>query len=187
MLEIKMEEREFYDEKFNEFHYLEPKTLCLEHSLVTMSEWESKTHKPFFVTMEKGMTTEETLDYIKIMSGNKVTNEELLALNNDNIKVIKAYIEDPMTATTFMELKKNSQINAGRKKEIITAEIIYYWMVELGIPFECENWHLNKLMTLIKVCTIKNASNTKGGKMNKRDTMAFNRALMSSRRGKAGH
>lgn len=187
MLKLELKDREFYDDATNEFHYLKTKTLYLEHSLVSMSEWESKYHKSLFTTMEKGMNKEETLDYIKAMSRDEINNEDLLALSNANIKEIIQYIENPMTATTFMELKKNNGINAGRKREVVTAEIIYYWMIELGIPFECEKWHLNKLITLIKVCSVKNTANSKGGKMNKRDTMAFNRALMASRRGKAGH
>lgn len=187
MLELELNSREFFDDKVNEFYYVEAKTLHLEHSLFSMSKWESKYHKSLFATMEKQMTKEETLDYIKMMSEEKVEDKDLLIITKSDLDKIIKYIEDPMTATTFMDLKKKSDINAGRKREIITAEIIYYWMLELGIPFECEKWHLNRLLTLIRVCSVKNANSGKGNKMNRKDTMAFNRALMTSRRAKGGH
>ena len=186
MLEIKVEEREFYDDVKNEFVNVKPATLYLEHSLASVSKWEGKYHKSFFETASVKLEPIEMLDYIKMMTLNKVSDDVYLALSNDQLREIMNYIEDPMTATTFCEKgKKKSDMNAGRKKkEIITAEIVYYWMVETGIPFECQYWHVNKLMALIRVCSIKNADQTGGNKMNKRDAMAFNRSLMASRRSK---
>lgn len=189
MLHIDIKGREFYDDKTNEFHYVDDFSMDLEHSLYSISKWEGKYHKPFFDTMEKRLSLDETLDYIQIMCADKkVSKETLYALTKQQLEQIIEYIEDPMTATTFQDNAKNAGhgISGGRKHEIITAEIIYYWMVELGIPFECEHWHINKLMALIKVCSIKNADQTGKNKMNKKDSMAFNRALMASRRAKKG-
>lgn len=193
MLRIEVEEREFFDDKKNEFVTVEPATLYLEHSLASISKWEGKYHKSFLETASKKIEAIEFYDYIKCMTMNEVPDNTYLALTDKQINDIKDYIENPMTATTFNQNgKKKSDIDAGvKKREILTAEIIYYYMVELGIPFEAENWHINKLMALIRVCSIKNANNGGSNKMNKRDAMAFNRSLMASRRAgkakKGGH
>lgn len=132
--------------------FVEPKiqVLKLEHSLVSLSKWESKWCKPFLSKDE--MTDEETLDYIKFMTLSKNVDPEVYDhITSANIRQIKAYINAPMTATTFKEERKSK-----RNSEIITAELIYYWMIALGIPFECRKWHLNKLLTLIRVCNVKN-------------------------------
>lgn len=189
MLHIDVEGREFFDDKTNEFHYINDFSMNLEHSLYSISKWEGKYHKSFFSSMEKQMTIQETMDYICMMSVDKaIQTNNLYALTKQQMETIINYIEDPMTATTFQDNTRQTGhgISGGRKHEVITAEIIYYWMVELGIPFECEHWHINKLMALIKVCSIKNADQAGKNKMNKRDSMAFNRALMASRRAKKG-
>ena len=142
---------EGWDEKKHEF--IEPKVqvLQLEHSLVSMSKWESKWCKPFLSTEDK--TSEETLDYIKFMTLTpNVDSDVYTHLTRANMEEISDYIEAPMTATTFSEDKKTKG-----KRQIITAELIYYWMIALNIQFECQDWHLNKLITLIKVCNIKNS------------------------------
>lgn len=147
--------REDYDEKNNEFVYTtisEEQTLNLEHSLVSLATWESKWHKPFLSKKEK--TDEELLDYIKCMTLTKNVNPDVyLRLTKANYDEIEKYIANPMTATTFSD-----EQNRKHKREIITAEIMYHWLVALGIPFEpCQRWHLNRLVTLVRVCNIKNA------------------------------
>lgn len=143
--------REMYDEAKNEFIYPEERILQLEHSLISLSKWESKWNKPFLHTTE--LTEEETLDYIKFMTINKnIKPDTYNYLTQKHIKQITDYIAAPMTATTFSEDKKGKP-----DRERITAEIIYYWLVTLNIPFDpVEKWHLNRLITLIRVCNIKN-------------------------------
>lgn len=142
---------ELYDEILNEFiPATKDVTLKLEHSLVSLSKWESKWCKPFLTNKEK--TTEETLDYIKCMTlTQNVDDEVYLRLSDDNIRKIRDYIDAPMTATTFR--KENGPNN---NREQVTSELIYYWMLSLNIPVEFQKWHLNRLLTLIRVCNVKN-------------------------------
>ena len=135
MLRITIPAGELWDEKNEVFISSKEQTLQLEHSLISLSKWESKWHKPFLSTEEK--TVEETIDYIRCMTITQNVNPD-------------KYIEDPMTATTF------SDGNQKPSREIITSEIIYHWMVSFNIPFECQKWHLNKLLAFIKVCCNKN-------------------------------
>lgn len=166
---------EGWDSKKQEF--IEPKVqvLQLEHSLISMSKWESKWCKPFLTNEDK--TIEETLDYIKFMTLTPNVNPDVyLHITRANMKEITDYIEAPMTATTFSEDK-----NGKTKREIITAELIYYWMIALNIPFECQKWHLNKLLTLIRVCNIKNAPPKK---RSQKETNSHYEALNAARRKK---
>lgn len=171
-----VEMMELWDSKNEIFVYSKPhkaQTLQLEHSLVSLSEWESKWHKPFLDKSEK--TTEETLDYIRCMTLTPNVDPDVYKhLTSENFKQINDYIENPMTATTFRE-DRASSVN----REKITSELIYYWMVTLNIPFECENWHLNRLLTLIRVCNVKNQPPKK---MSKREIMSRNAALNAARR-----
>ena len=122
----------------------------MEHSLVSISKWESKWHKPFLSNREK--TFEETIDYIKCMTlTQNVRPEVYKCLSVDNIKRINAYIENPMTASFILDESKGK-----RNSEQITSELIYYWMIALEIPFECQKWHLNRLLMLIRICNVKN-------------------------------
>ena len=166
---------EGWDEKKQEF--IEPKVqvLQLEHSLISMSKWESKWCKPFLSSEDK--TIEETLDYIKFMTLTpNVSPDVYMHITRANMRDINDYIAAPMTATTFSEDK-----NTKGKREIVTAELIYYWMIALNIPFECQKWHLNKLLTLIKVCNIKNSPPKK---MSKKETKNRYEALNAARRKK---
>ena len=173
MLEIVIPETEQWDEVNQEFITSNRQILRLEHSLVSLSKWESKWKKPFLSNKEK--TYEETIDYIKCMTLTQNVNDTVYnLLDKDNIEKINKYIGDPMTATTF---KEDPNKKGGR--EIITSELIYYWMISLNIPFECQKWHLNRLLTLIKVCGIKNQPPKK---MSKRDVMSRNAALNAARR-----
>lgn len=158
MLKITIPAIELYDEATNEFVYTKATTLQLEHSLVSLSKWESKWKKPFLGKGEK--TIEETIDYIKCMTiTQNVSNDTYTCIPDNVIKQVKEYIEDDMTATTFSNEKKTTN------REIITAEIIYYWMISLNIPFDpCQKWHLNRLLTLVNVCSLKNSPPKKMGK-----------------------
>jgi len=173
MLQITIPAVELWDERKQEFVTTKEQTLSLEHSLVSLSKWESRWCKPFLTKQEK--TFEETLDYIKFMTITQNVDPEIYRyLTNENINEINRYIEAPMTAAYFSD-EKNSKTN----REQITAELIYYWMIALNIPFECQKWHLNRLLTLIKVCNIKNQPPKK---RSKKEIMSRNAALNAARR-----
>ena len=175
MLSITIPGAEYFDEINGVFVNTEGQTIQLEHSLISLSKWESKWHKPFLGREKK--TREEEIDYIRCMTITKNVDTLLYYSITPQIhKQIKDYIDNSMTATWFTE-KENKRFN----REVITAEIIYYWMVSLQIPFECEKWHLNRLLTLIRVCNEKNAPEKK---MSKRELLARNRSLNEARRKK---
>lgn len=153
MLEITIPAQEIWDPQANRFRECTKDVkLRLEHSLLSLAKWESKWNVPFVGNTE--LTPEQTIDYIRCMCVDKVDPSILDFLTTDNLKSIMEYIDLPMTATWFSGLESNK--NTVRN-EVITAEIIYYWMVASNIPFSCEKWHLNRLITLVKVCSIKNA------------------------------
>ena len=172
-------EKEMWDENRNEFVLVpacKGATIQLEHSLKTVSKWESKWHKSFISTREK--TTEEFIDYIRCMTLTKDVRPELYNnLTVENLKEIDAYIKDPMTATTIKR-----KPGKGPSRKIITSEQIYSWMVDAEIPFDpCEKWHLNRLLVFIEV---RNASADPGKKMSKKSIMKNNSALNAARRAK---
>ena len=172
MLQITIPDREYWDAKNERFVNKKGQTISLEHSLVSLSKWEAKYHKPFFSDKEK--TGEEILYYIQCMTITQNVDPSVYELlTRDNFKAIHEYISNPMTATTINE-------HGGRKnREVVTSELIYYWMITLNIPFKCEKWHLNRLMMLIRVCNVKNQPNKK---MSKAQTMKSNAALNAARR-----
>ena len=174
MLQITVPASELYDEVSETFIETKETVLRLEHSLLSISKWESKWCKPFLATDKSDKKTPiEMLDYIKCMTLNNNVSENVYnALTLENIKKINDYIDHPMTATTITDRRP------GGKKEIITSELIYYFMISYNIPFECEKWHLNRLLMLIKVCSIKNDTS----KMNRSDLMKYNRSLNAKRR-----
>jgi len=173
MLQITIPAVELWDEQKQEFVTTKEQTLSLEHSLVSLSKWESKWCKPFLTKQEK--TFEETLDYIKCMTITQNVDPEVYNhLTNENIDEVNRYIEAPMTATYFLDEK-----NSKTSREQVTAELIYYWMIALNIPFECQKWHLSRLLTLIKVCNIKNQPPKK---RSKKEIMSRNAALNAARR-----
>lgn len=172
MLRITIPGIEYYDEEKNEFMCYDEHTVDLEHSLVSISKWEAKWCKPFLNGKDKSV--EEILDYVRCMTiTDGIADEVYSRLTEDNLKAINEYIGHPMSATTFA----NERPSGGR--EIITSEIIYYWMVAFNIPFECQHWHLNRLLTLVKVCNIKN---NPPKKMSKQEILSRNRALNEARK-----
>jgi hypothetical protein len=177
MLTIVVPGVEMFDETIQEFVTRGDVSLDLEHSLVSLSKWESIYEKPFLGKADK--TTEELLGYVKCMTLTPNVPEEVYQrLSEDNIKVINDHLEARMSATWF-----NEAPGAPSSRDVITAELIYYWMVTFQIPFECENWHLNRLFTLIRVCNVKQA---KPKKMSRSDLAARNRELNAQRRAQLG-
>ena len=173
MLKITIPARELFDEKTQTFLTTKEQTLQLEHSLVSLSKWESKWCKPYFTNEEK--TLEETIDYIKCMTITQNVDPKIYNfLTQDNIKEINEYIGAPMTATTF-----NNNNQRGNSSEVVTSELIYYWMISLTIPVEFQKWHLNRLLTLIRVCNVKNAPTKK---MAKGDVMRQYASVNAARR-----
>lgn len=174
MLQIVIPAIEMWDESKEEFvETKEQKTLQLEHSLVSLAKWESKWNKAFLSKKEK--TDEEILDYVRCMTITQNVDPEVYTrLTPENYKVINNYIEAPMTAAHFAE----DPTRSGSREPVI-AETIYYWMIALNIPPEYQKWHLNRLLSLIRVCNIKNGPQKK---VSKRDVMTRNAALNAARR-----
>jgi len=174
MLVIHVGGTEYWDERNEKFIYDKEYTIQLEHSLISVSKWESKWEKPYL--SQKNMTDEEIIDYIKCMTlTQNVPNNIYDMLSSENISEIAKYIEAPMTATWFSNTEPKGKIN----NEQVTSELIYYWMIALQIPFECQKWHLNRLLTLIRVCNIKNQPPKK---MSANEIAKRNRALNEARR-----
>ena len=168
---------EGWDEEKEEFVESKTQVLQLEHSLVSLSKWEAKWCKPFLSKDER--TYEETIDYIRCMTITQNVNPDVYKhLSNKNIEDVNKYIQASMTATWFVEDRKLNGRRGGSSEQI-TSELIYYWMISENIPVEFERWHINRLMTLIKVCNIKN---TPPKKMGRRELMNRNAALNASRR-----
>jgi hypothetical protein len=162
-----------WDEAKEEFVQFQGESLLLEHSLVSLSKWEESTEKPFLVKEEH--TIEETIEYIKFMTISPVNNPFVYELlTQEHFDQISAYIDKKMTATWFRETKQQRP-----STEAITAEILYYYMIALNIPMECQYWHLNKLLTLIKVTNLKNAPEEKKGR---RTNIADRRAAAAAAR-----
>jgi len=167
---------ESFDESKEEFiqHTVDVE---LEHSLVSLSKWESEFEKPFLTAKDK--TSEEALAYVRAMCITpNVPPEIFYKLSQKNVDDINSYVNAKMTATWFNE---NTNQRPGR--ETITAELIYYWMSKLSVPFECQEWHLNRLLTLIRVCNVKEAPQKK---MGKREAMQQQRSLNAQRRAQYG-
>lgn len=173
MLKITIPGQEFWDEEKEAFINTKGAALQLEHSLVSLSKWESKWHKPFLGNGDK--TVEETVDYIRCMTLTQNVNPSVYDfITNEIIGQVSDYIDDSMTATWFSKEDKGSP-----NREVITAELIYYWMIALNIPFECQKWHLNRLLTLIRVCNVKNAPPEK---LSQKEIAKRNAAINAARR-----
>lgn len=173
MLELTIGAVEHFDEETQTFFNEGGTIIELEHSLVSLSKWEQIFEKPFLAPDKK--TTEEVLEYIKCMCLTpNIAPEVFQNLSADNYEEVNTYINAKMTATWFAEIE-----SAPKNSEMITAELIYYWLVSFQIPFECQDWHLNRLFTLIKVFNVKNA---KPKKMTRSEIAERNRALNEKRK-----
>lgn len=171
MLPIVIPGREWYNRETKEFIQTKDTPLSLEHSLISLSKWEAQYKKPFLSTKQK--TVRETIDYLKCMTLNRNVDPKVYeGVDSAVIQQVDAYVRDPMTATRVNEPEKNG------RPQIVTSELIYYWMIKHGIPFECEKWHLNRLLMLIRVCTAKGR---KPQKMSQSDIAARNAALNEQR------
>jgi hypothetical protein len=181
---ITIQPKEFFNEENNRFINVKETTLVLEHSLISISKWEAKYKKPFLVEGSLS-TADEILDYIRFMTISPQNADENIyyALTKENLEEIIAYINDPMTATWFSDDKKQKK---PHKKEILTSEVIYWQMIALEIPQAYEKWHLNRLLTLIRVCSAKQEEQMGKNKMSKNDIRKRNAALNAQRRAKLG-
>ena len=174
MLKITIPSSEAFDSRTNEFIYTKEQTLSLEHSLVSISKWESKWHKPYLTKEPK--SPEETIDYVRCMTlTQNVDPRVYYCIPDSELQKISDYVNDPMTATWFSDEKEMK----GRQGRIVTSELLYYWMIALGIPFECQKWHINRLITLIRVCDEENKPKKK---MSKNQLLARNAQLNKARR-----
>lgn len=177
MLKITIPGNELFDPEKNLFYVTKETTIALEHSLVSLSKWEAKWKVPFLgngVTKAK-LTTEQLIDYIKFMTITQNVDPNVYSgLTQQNINDIMEYIEDPMTATTITQRQQKRG-----KNRVVTSELIYYWMTALNIPFECQKWHLNRLLMLIQVASIEQEPDKK---MDPRSVMKQNRSLNAARR-----
>ena len=176
MLKLDIPEKSIFIEETSEFVDTKKVCLTLEHSLISVSRWESKWHKPF-LSNDKPKTNEEILDYISCMNMSGPVDILILKyLSADEINRVNEYINDPMTATWF-----NKPNDKRPSREIVTSELIYYWMIKLGIPMECQKWHLNRLMTLIGVFSVKD---TPPKKMSHAEMAKQRSAMNAARRAK---
>lgn len=178
MLQLKIPDQEYFDEKSCQFVTIKGSNLQLEHSLVSISKWEAKYKKPFLDC--PNLSGEELIDYVRFMTiTQNVKPEVYMGLSRKNLDDIRDYISDKMTATWFKERKGNGG------KRVITSELIYYWMSENNIPFEvCQKWHLNRLLTLIRVC--QEEKNSGKDPRSKKEQIRDRKALNAARRKKYG-
>lgn len=176
MLEIVVPSVELFDEATETFINTKETVLKLEHSLLSISKWESKWCKPFLPKdKDDKRSPKELLDYVRCMTLNSnVPKNVYNALSADHFDKISEYINSPMTASSVNYYK--SPTNGAR--EIVTSELIYYWMIVYQIPFECEKWHINRLLMLIRICNAKNDPK----RMSSKEVMSQNRALNRARR-----
>lgn len=177
MLRLIIEGEEVYDEATEEFSTVEAGVVYLEHSLISLSKWESKHQIPFLSSTEK--TFEQIMDYIQFMLiSPEVDPEIVFTFSQKNLNEIQEYIDSAASATTFGEMPSTKS-----RGEVVTAELIYYWMVAYNIPFECQTWHLNRLFALVRICNIKNG---KQKKMSRNEIAQRNRDLNAKRKAALG-
>ena len=187
MLTITIPGRQWWDEDEEIFKYSKPTTVQLEHSLISLSKWEAKYKKPFLKENGIDMSREETLDYIKFMTITQSVKPEVYeSIDEETMTKIRAYIDDKMTATVIN--RPPGADGRSIRKEIVTSELIYYWMVSTNIPWEAQKWHLNRLLTLIEVIGVKNEQAQAKGPYKKPSRAGLrNRSALNAQRRAARH
>lgn len=184
-LTIEVKGRRIWDEVNEEFITIPAGKLILKHNLISISKWEAKHKKAYMKKRIAGisdeLTPEEALDYIKIMTINDVPDEIYYGLSESDLQRIKVYIDDPMTATKFAENQLQDSQKGQLFGDVMTAELVYYWMLSYQLPEKCEEWHFNRLITLIKLCSVKSE---KPKKMSAAEIAARNKALNEQRKAK---
>lgn len=179
MLTLEIPTEEFFLPDRNEFVEIKGRTIQLEHSLISVSKWESKWKKAF-LKKDPERTVEQARDYVRCMTlTQNVDPRVYMNLNNVLMARVNDYINDPMSATV---LSKMEESQSGVNRDTTTSELIYYWMVALNIPFECQKWHLNRLLKLIEVCNVKNAPPPKPLTKAQRHARAANWASINAAR-----
>lgn len=176
MLEIHIPKTELFDEEKNQFVEIHPTVLRLEHSLVSISKWESKWKIPFLVNQPE-KTREQSLDYIRFMTINQNVPENVyLALTPQHLKEINEYMSESRTATTF------SKPSGPPNRQVLTSELIYFFIAQYNLPIEAQKWHISRLLTLIRIASIKNSAETR--KMSRSEILSRNAQLNAARRSK---
>lgn len=183
MLKLTIQGAEFFDESTGTFTNTKTQQIVMEHSLVSISKWEAKHQKPFLVDDNtKNKSSEEILDYYRLMTITQNVDPNLyLGITRDQILLIDQYINSSRSATFFSNQRNQNGSPKHLNSEVITSELIYYWMIAMQIPFEAQRWHLNRLLTLIQICSIKNSPPKK---MSKEEIYSRNRALNEARKRK---
>lgn len=176
MLKLTIPKTTLFNEETNKFSDVQETTLSMEHSLVSVSKWEQFMGKPFLGRDTR--TDEETLHYIKcmVLSPEDVSEDVFRALTPDNMNAISEYINHKMTATWF---SNQAPANSRTNGEVVTAEVMYYWLVALQIDFQVQHWHLNTMLTLVRVTNIKNDPKKK---MMPKEDAAAERARLNAER-----
>lgn len=173
MLKLTIPGQELYNEESNTFIDIEPKIVTLNHNLITASKWESKFKKPFISEVQ--MTDEETIEYIRMMCSIELSDSELIMLINMYIDDIKEYIGDTSTATIInVAIQKKT-----KKKEVLTTELLYFYIASFGLDISCETWHLSRLLTILAVANIKNSSDNT---LSEKETVLSNKELNEQRK-----
>lgn len=180
MLELVITTKDGFDPDTNRFVDVETVAIQLEHSLLSLSKWESIWEKPFLKDTDK-LSPEEYFDYIRCMLLDEEDEKYLNHLTPKNVETIQEYINSKQSAAWFND--KATQRPPGGRGKIITADLIYYWMVAMQIPFQCETWHLQRLLTLIRITEIENRPKKN---MNRKDSMSQHRSLNAKRRAGMG-
>ena len=182
MLPITIRGGEHWDEDLEMFTYTKDVHLKLEHSLLSISNWETKWHVPYF---ETELTDEQALSYIKCMTLNKEVDDDVYNyLSIENVKEIHDYMIDTMTASSVGRISDKMN-KRGEKRKRVTSELIYYWMIQFNIPFTCERWHINRLIMLIEICAEENRpKNKKNSGKTQKEIAAEYRAINAANKAK---
>lgn len=176
MLKITVPAQELYDPKTGMFYYTKPVMLTLEHSLLSLSKWESDWEKPF---INRDHTIREFNDYVRCMTLTQNVDPSVYdRLTDANRQAVQSYIDRKMSAAVI-----HDDGTSKRSTKFMTADLIYYYMVEAGIPFQpCEKWHLNRLLTLIRIIGIERRTDNKMSKADSaRRHASINRARRAAR------